>query len=517
MKINIDMRALPPGQKIYKNTFSKHTPANFVKLFSKKIPHVAPALTLNHLLAFAIDSGYGAPCASSTDRSLFLKLSAAESIRLGDFLRTRLQLLRNLLEYDSATDHITRHSITDILENSDKADASFILGGLACRYATAEWLALQSPIHRFWHVSIYMHQAVTGMSNSVSIAGKADNKSRPDYLIQDKKGDWFASEAKGSFGGFKSLYLYEGMAQARLLKKISYLEYSFSGGPPHPTHAVIQDYACSLAYFKNKSLNIVLLDPPAGESDKEEQEEVPPLELVLEIAQLLQFHQTCRQFHYLSHKSRHTEKYIKSSFSTYRWGRISNNTMSSSSCDQTIWLGIPEILVKREREIRDVLHVLSSLVPRLSSIYHDADLINNRQARLQAIQKLRTSLFDEASEKETANFNDQHRVLGRRLLLPFHKLSDEDIPGNWLQAMQIIINTPLFKIQSDKQSIASMTRTLSEEINISAEAEQLNSVVEQTNSKDNFKLIRTLNGLLIGSGEWSQRELTKKSTGKPKL
>ncbi|WP_300760103.1 hypothetical protein, partial [Janthinobacterium sp.] len=194
MKIDIDMRALPPGRKIYKNTFSKFTPADFVKLFSKKIPHTTPTLTLNHLLAFAIDSGYGAPCASSTDRSLFLKLSPAESTRLCDFLRTRLQLLRNLLEHDPVTDLITPHSITSILETSDKADASFILGSLACRYATGEWLASQSPMQRFWHISVYMHRAVTGIANSVSITGKADNKSRPDYLAQNKKGDWFASE-----------------------------------------------------------------------------------------------------------------------------------------------------------------------------------------------------------------------------------------------------------------------------------------------------------------------------------
>jgi hypothetical protein len=267
--------------------------------------------------------------------------------RMKDYQRARLQLLSYLLDFSASPGSVKKHELAAALDPSEKADASFILGSLVCRYAAEEWLTKikKSKLEKFWHYSVFCNPAVARLSLTPSLRY---GKSTPDYLVEDGSGEWYAVEAKGTFGEEDWRPIRDGLNQARNLKTLTYWD------PQTPALRIkkLGDFACSLAYFDNaEKLTITYADPPdiAATSPQGDGEAIG---IVFEFAELANLHQACKQFRRLSRRSTRYPPLLQQE--KYRWGVLLEGADSSS----VVFVGIHRSLLAKERLIHDILGAL---------------------------------------------------------------------------------------------------------------------------------------------------------------
>ena len=339
------------------------SPLDFTKKpveFSKQFKYDTKKISFSNkadVLALALDSGYG--ILGGTDQATYLGLTASLQQRLRSYLRTRLMLLWSLLQFDSTSNRILRHQISNFLDSTEKGDASFILGSLASRRATEIWFDSMGPkLKRFWHVSVYTNPVVARMALSIW-AGKG--KSRPDFIAQDANGSWYAIEAKGSFDEMSWDAVKPGLRQASRLQAISNWDTSSNKLLLNS----VQEYACSMAHFRPKThrLLIAFVDPPNQSDIVSVPGEASPsldVEFVYELAQLSHMYQACVQFKLVGKVKRNINPVINQ-IGGYEWRAL----VDLGNGEVDAWIGIHEDLLKKETDVRDLLRIMSFVTPKV--------------------------------------------------------------------------------------------------------------------------------------------------------
>jgi len=518
-----------PGISLAKAAYETTKPAEFFGLFQQTAAALTKStVTVADLTAWALDAGYGAP--NGVDQNAFLAIPASHMARLADYQRARLALLMHLLHIDQKTKKLYRHAVAGYLESSDKSDAAFILGGIACRYATEEWLKSRGRhLTRFWHYSIYSNPAVSGISftNStlkVSVKKKAatkpgasapktskfDGDRRPDYLVQCNTTRWYAVEAKGTFGNFDHADVKNGMDQARRLRSITFADPVL--GPPGaaPTRYPIADYACSCAYFDSHDhLNVSFIDPPADPTGTgDDDDDVLELEIDTTIADMLQFHRVTQQFRSLAGvRPRTLPPLLASSDNLMRWSEISFSAARRAKDNRNrIWIGIPRALDREATRVRPVLQVMAALAPRLRGLFEERP---DRQLADAFAQRL-----DVATADLRAGFTPTTRRVLLRMLAALH--GGEMPPATWSEAMERCRRVPIQIGASQPATIDSMVGSM-QEMRKYANYVALQLKVVTPDAELHSGVALTEHGLVVVSGGLWQPEPITRPGRKPKI
>lgn len=510
-----------PTTSLSKATYAKSTPSVFFALFDPggTLP-TPPSVTFPDLIKWAIDAGYGAQ--NGVDQDAFLAIPASDRTRLGDYQRARLTLLMHLLRIDPSTG-LYRDTVVRYLESSDKSDAAFILGGIACRFATEAWLTSHSrSLTRFWHYSIYSNTAVCGFNFSVSTLkvaakkkipansatpaakpSKLDGDRRPDYLVECNRGRWYAVEAKGTFGGFDYSDVKDGMDQARRLRSITFAD-PVKGGPGAlPIRHVIADYACSCAYFdQHDHLNVNFVDPPADATETEDDDDVFDLEMDTTVAELLQFYRTVQQFRNLSSvRPRKLPAMLGRSDHLIRWSEIHFSSERRRIEDRMgLWVGIPIELDSEAMRMRAVLDILAVLSPGLRGLF------NEHQAH-QSSGTFDRRLLD-ATQDLQLQFPPASRHVLSRMLGALR--SGESAPRSWLEAMQRCRQVQLKPGKREPASIDEIVQSMRDSLKASASV-AMTLRFDTSNIEPRTTVRDTAGGLIIVGGEpWEPALLTRR-------
>lgn len=496
-----------PGTSLAKKTFDSTTPAVFYKLFALKHSFGASStMTVPDLVTLALDAGYGAP----SDQRGFLGMSAANTRRLAQYQRARFGLIEHLLSFNGPGIPLGRHPVAAYLESSDKSDASYILGGLTCRYATGQWLGAKgATLKRFWHFTIYSDPAVSGIHFSfralkvnTSRKSKKGADRRPDYLVEADNGRWYAVEAKGSFDdGVDKAAIKSGMDQARRLRSITLMI------PPAtaPVSHTISDYACSAAYFAaGTRLNVEFFDPPADPDGDEPEDEFLSLEIEPEVADLLGFYRAIQQFRALSDPGRPELPPALRALDGVRWGTIIRPPRASGMRDGGIWLGLPDIVAKEEARMRKALRLMVVLAPVLREVY---DGYAASRSNLVLRERLSLALQHAGAMDELQPMHRQ--MLGR---LNKHLLAGEAAPPTWCQAMRICCSAPIFGPGQHPRSIDDLVDQLRVQLRLTDYA-SLNLELHPQNARGRLAVSTTAYGLVVAAGfPWEPRPQERASS-----
>lgn len=132
--------------------------------------------------------------------------------------------------------HLTRSSLYDELDPTEKSAASYFLGMTMAKLFASELMDLPW----LFHVSqAHNHGAILTFSNK--------SKSQPDLIGQNAFGDWFVLEAKGRSNGFDKNALDRAKSQTKMI---------------HTINGVIPSCRVAIqSYFDNDVLSVRLDDP----------------------------------------------------------------------------------------------------------------------------------------------------------------------------------------------------------------------------------------------------------------
>ncbi|SPB18171.1 hypothetical protein NOV72_05370 [Caballeronia novacaledonica] len=510
MHFNISFFAPKPTTTISARSFKKN-PGDFAKLFDL-MPSHGPTVTIESLFKLALDAGYGS--LSSRSMKEVLGLLQTDIARLRDYQRARLRLLLSLFDINIRASLFEVHGIAKVLEASEKSDASFILGSVGCRYATEEWLLQRKRyIESFWHYSTYSSKAVAKIKLS---APELAGKSRPDYLVRDNRGEWYALEAKGTFDEGNWSTLRDGLKQAWRLKTIRLTD------PNTKTTAnvLVSDFACALTHIENNRPRVTFVDPPAGEGsngwedaredgDDATEEPTIALDLVMELAKIQRYFNACQQFRLLGRRKKVKPRSGQAYFENIKWAVAIETRRASDD----VWIGILRCVSSKELLMRDLLVASEYVLSRYETSENDGvhqetslSLDSLSPAMERPVERDRSNIFP---------LSDSQKRIVKRFRAALAKPRSPEEPTDWLQRIAPMLDVAVVRVNRKPLNVREFVALIAQEAFVESEQNAFRMEVAQREVTQRQRIGRfgmsTLScGLVVASGaaDWDAKPLT---------
>lgn len=399
-------------------------------------PDMLPFAPLD-LIAYAVDSGYGAPA------HLFGAGTLTMPTEFGRFVRLRARSTRNLLKKTAAG--WKRQDFVAQLDSTELGDASTILGVICARAAMERWLAKNGwTLVRFWHYSVYnaksVGRRVVGLS--ASTGGQT-----PDFLVCARNTGngqlaWFSLEAKGTLDvlSITSAPVWEkvrdGLQQALQIEGV----FTFPGVNWYPIDAAF----CSHARIDAATdvMSVLLVDP-------EPEANAGPFKLVEPLGVIYQLAQSVSQWHALARSpGRNTE---------ISGGYVWQSMARGLGIGNSIYLGVA-VTVYDQRD------VLLAVVEAFTHLAEYVDHWLGRQTGAPDSQRWGHVFADSAIEALT----EQRQEMSNNSDIIFREIQaaaqDDKLPleQDWGQLMARLISFPIQSLRQpdEAQSVRQWVATL---------------------------------------------------------
>ncbi|KQP12036.1 hypothetical protein [Pseudorhodoferax sp. Leaf265] len=439
------------------------------------------------LVAWTIDTGYGA----GYDQTACLEMKTTEQKQLRRYLRGRLTLLMKLLKIEDS--NLRLREFTKFLESTERGDASFVLGGLACRIACEKWFRLRgSKVKRFWHLSVYASPA----SRWISAAPKnPQNRSRPDYLVQDTSRQWFPAEAKGTFGELNWATIKTGLTQASRLKSVTFMD---PAGATLTTQSV-KDFACVMGHFGGDAFVASLVDPAPDD-------DAPlHLELLPDFGDAHAFLGAIQQYRVLGHQRRSMDPPGLSNFFGYEARYLGRDPFFG----EPLVIGVPYVLLESEEQLRAFMVVARHFAAVYGEYFsqganggpfdHDA-----RWAELVVAQSAE-SAFDVEYLQDGSVRRQAQRMFAsavEALKQPAPRDREGAVEVGWIAAMSGLAKVPLFWTSDGHVSLEAWLTRLRNTIASSDLASRLGTSLDGRSDGQaaGVSVATALNGLIVVHG-----------------
>lgn len=450
------------------------------------------SFTFAQLVAWTIDTGYG----STKDQTDYLSLTSQEQGELGRYLRRRLSMLIQLVQLNSVRAFVPR-TFTKMLDSSEKADASFILGGLACRLAHSKWFQQRGvTVARFWHLAVYEKHAAKWISSVVD-----KGKSRPDFLVQDSMGQWFSAEAKGSFDDINWCTIQQGLRQVARLKSVTFTDAATQA----VTTQLVKDFSCVLGHFATSSqFEASLVDPPADDSA------TLTLELATDFADANAFLKAIHQYHCLGRRRMPVTSKALSDLLGYETQYLGTDPYF----EKPLVIGIPLVLLESEPQLNAFMRVAQHFVIAFGEYFQrryeePREIEETNWANFLARQSIEAAFhieaIDDAEVRQQRNRMFELAVMG---LAGSAALSREKAPpwDTWAMAMLRLAKVPMFLSGNQNISLQQWLLQLHNVIQSAALAARLEANLgrSQIDQQPGITVASSLNGLIFIHGATPQ-------------
>ncbi len=444
-----------------------------------------PTFSYAQLLAWAIDTGYGRPRAQSK----FLQLKTPERRALRRYQQRRLSLVMQLFQVNSASELVPRDFVAK-LDSSEKADASFILGGLACRIALEQWFQQRKEkVQRFWHLAVYEKYAHPWISSTAD-----PGNSRPDYLVQDTNALWFPAEAKGSFDHINWERIQTGLRQAARVKSVTFTDPSTLA----TTTQNISDFACVMAHTaETGELEASLVDPAPDEGAQ------TILEIATDFADADAFFGAIQQYRLLGFGRKRLLPPELKDLLEFEERDLGPDPLSGGR----FIIAIPMLLLEFEKQLQAFLVVAEHFSTAFDKYFLGLRVGGNTNleanwAALVAEQVADTALDADATEDQEVH-RHAHRMFNAAInsLTPLAPAGHENITttSTWGVAMMRLAQTPMFQTSGEVLSLRQWLQKIREATENPVLASSLNAALLRNHAgeQDGVSEARSLNGLLV--------------------
>lgn len=282
----------PSPHNFIKANFAVATHSPFGKIGSPPLP-LSGSIREVDVICAALGAGYGRQLTLSS-HAVLKGSPAAKALRR--YLGYRLEMLLACLDYGKAT--ITPKPFFELIETTEKAALSFIIGCIGAHFAARLWMVAGGVrMTRFLHSGIYTHSATVLPSALIKLSKINPKGKTPDFLVRDSSRGWHAFESKG--GGVNNRWK-QIVAGLKQLENVSSIKLASAKGRAQKPKTSV----CVHTVLANaQPLSITLVDPPGApinttqNSDKPDAPKGLSITLVPGVAELLTVLEAIEWFH----------------------------------------------------------------------------------------------------------------------------------------------------------------------------------------------------------------------------
>jgi hypothetical protein len=444
--------------------------------------------TLAQVFAWSLEAGYGAV----RDQATYLTLLPGEQAELRRYLRQRLLLLSRLVK-PVAGGGVVPRTFVKLLDSSEKADASFILGGLACRLAHERWFMQRGvTVRRFWHLSVYEKHAARWISY-----GAGPGKSRPDFLVQDSLGQWYPAEAKGSFDAIDWEPIQKGLRQAAQLKSITFTDASTSASTTQP----INEFSCVMGHLSQTGeLMASLVDPVADAGQPLALELIPALADANALLGALHAYRTWEQ---RAGRGSWTSAFDVKGYEVRAVGR-------EPLFGKRLAIGIPTMLLQSERQLQAVMWVVGLFSKALQDFFAHPKEGSAAFVRRALAASLTARAGDASGSDPLAGDAELRELVSRMVAVVVHQftlLADDPPPDadgatpTWHSEMARLTTMPLMLAGNHAASLQDWLGVVERLVDNARQSHRLQLRLQVPSSAPDLSAAMSLHGLLVIHGD----------------
>jgi len=244
------------------------------------------------------------------------------------------------------------------IEPSDKADVSFIAGGIFSYFTAVNWVDFHNErLKHFLHANLLT-------STSLKLKKSYKTKSMPDYMVLTDSDNWHVFESKGGSDGNKWTRIQEGIGQLDIVTEVVW-----KNRPPVAVKSAVCTHASIDA---GKIIEITAIDPESPFNHT--------LDLHASAVTLSNCILLLNLFHHFSSEGGITE------FNEAK-GWVFAKSLSFSN----LGFGIPVFLLCYERNIRDCLGIFFAVKETLDILHSKKDIKLFKMARSICFEKIKGS------------------------------------------------------------------------------------------------------------------------------